>query len=39
MYGLKYKMQTIRIFYLVGNAYATYAITNIVLRYSYGGPS
>ncbi len=39
IYGLKNKMQTIRIFYLVGSAYATYAITYIVLWYCYGGPS
>ncbi len=31
IYGLKNKMQTIQIFYLVGSAYATYAITYIVL--------
>ncbi len=42
IYGLKNKMQAIRIFYLVGSAQyklETYAITYIVLWYSYGGPS
>ncbi len=41
IYGLKNKMQAIRIFYLVGSAqckHETYAITYIVLWYSYGGP-
>ncbi len=35
-------MQAIRIFYLVGSAqykHETYAITYIVVWYSYGGPS
>ncbi len=42
IYGLKNKMQAIRIFYPVGSAqckHETYAITYIVLWYSYGGPS
>ncbi len=42
IYGLKNKMQTIRILYLVGSAHCkheTYAITCIVLWYRYGGPS
>ncbi len=42
IYELKNKMQTIRILYLVGSAqckHETYAITYIVLWYSYGGPS
>ncbi len=42
IYGLKNKMQAIRIFYLVGSAqckHETYAITYIVLWYSYGGQS
>ncbi len=42
IYGLKNKMQAIRIFYLVGSAqckHETYAITYTVLWYSYGGPS
>ncbi len=39
IYGLEKKMQTIIIFYLVGSAYAIYAITYIVLWYSYEGPS
>ncbi len=42
IYGLKNKMQAVRIFYLVGSAqckHETYAITYIVLCYSYGGPS
>ncbi len=40
--GLKNKMQEIRILYLVGSAqckHETYAISYIVLWYSYGGPS
>ncbi len=42
IYGLKNKMQAIRMLYLVGSAqckHETYAITYIVLWYSYGGPS
>ncbi len=42
IYGLKNKMQAIRILYLVGSAqckHKTYAINYIVLSYSYGGPS